>query len=204
MANQHPLWTEPREPVALDDRARDNLRFIRETMERAGSFTAVPGWGGIAMGITALGAAAIASLQRTSLDWLATWMIEATIAIAIASWTTFTKARASGASLFSGPGRRFVYSFAPPIFVGALLTLFLVRAGMTNSIAGMWLLLYGTAVVTGGAFSIRVVPLMGLCFMVLGAVALFSPSSWSNVLLATGFGGFHIIFGGVIARKYGG
>lgn len=197
-------WPEPPSPVALDDRARDNLRFIRETMERAGSFTAVPGWGGVAMGITALGAAAIASFQETRLAWLVTWMLEATIAIAIASWTTFTKARHSGASLFSGPGRRFVYSFAPPIFVGALLTIVLLREGLTRTIPGMWLVLYGTAVVTGGAFSIRIVPLMGLCFMVLGAVALFSPTSWSNILLAGGFGGFHILFGAVIARKYGG
>jgi hypothetical protein len=203
MPNQEP-WPQPTSPVALDDRARDNLRFIRETMERAGSFTAVPGWGGVAMGITAIGAAAIASFQSSRLAWLVTWMLEATIAIAIASWTTFTKARSSGTSLFSGPGRRFVYSFAPPIFVGGLLTFVLVREGLFSSIAGMWLLLYGTAVVTGGAFSIRVVPLMGLCFMVLGAVALFSPSSWSNVLLAVGFGGFHLLFGGVIARKYGG
>jgi hypothetical protein len=203
MSGQQP-WQQPGQPVALDDHARDNLRFIRETMERAGSFTAVPGWGGIAMGITALGAATIASFQESSLAWLVTWMIEATVAIAIASWTTFTKARQSGASLFSGPGRRFVYSFAPPILVGAVLTIVMVRQGLVSTIAGMWLLLYGTAVVTGGAFSIRIVPLMGLCFMVLGAVALFSPSSWSNILLAVGFGGFHIIFGGVIARSYGG
>jgi hypothetical protein len=203
MSGQEP-WPERTSPVALDDRARDNLRFIRETMERAGSFTAVPGWGGVAMGITALGAAAIASFQGSPLAWLVTWMLEAGIAIAIASWTTFTKARHSGASLFSGPGRRFVYSFAPPIFAGALLTIVLLRQGLTSTIPGMWLVLYGTAVVTGGAFSIRIVPLMGLCFMVLGAVALFSPSSWSNILLAVGFGGFHILFGGVIASKYGG
>lgn len=203
MSGQQP-WSQAPNPVALDDRARDNLRFIRETMERAGSFTAVPGWGGVAMGITALGAAAIASFQTSSRAWLVTWMIEATIAIGIASWTTFNKARSSGASLFSGPGRRFVYSFAPPILVGAVLTIVLFRQGLMSTIAGMWLLLYGTAVMTGGAFSIRIVPLMGLCFMVLGAVALFSPSSWSNVLLAAGFGGFHILFGGVIARSHGG
>jgi hypothetical protein len=203
MSSREP-WLPPERPVALDDRARDNLRFIRETMERAGSFTAVPGWGGVAMGITALGAAAIASFQSSSTAWLITWMIEATLAIAIASWTTITKARRSGTSLFSGPGRRFVYSFAPPVLVGALLTIVLVRQGLLSTIAGMWLLLYGTAVVTGGAFSIRIVHLMGLCFMVLGAVALFSPSEWSNILLAVGFGGFHIVFGGVIARNYGG
>ena len=89
-------------PVALDDRARENLRFIRETMERAGSFTALPGWGVIAMGITALGAAVIASQQATSLAWLVTWMVEAVIAIAIAGWTMVSKARETGSSLFTG------------------------------------------------------------------------------------------------------
>lgn len=190
--------------VAMDDRARDNLRFIRETMERAGSFTAVPGWGGVAMGITAIGAAVIASRQGTSIGWLLTWIGEAAVAVAIAIWTTLSKAREAGGSILSGPGRRFVYSFVPPLFAGGLLTLMLVRAGATGAIAGVWLLLYGTGVVTGGAFSIRVVPLMGLCFMVLGAVALFCPASWGNVLLAAGFGGFHILFGAVIARRYGG
>jgi hypothetical protein len=191
-------------PVAMDASARDNIRFIRETMERAASFTAVPGWGGIAMGITAVGATAIASLQKSPTVWLITWGCEALVAVAIAVWTTCSKARDAGTAILSGPGRRFVYSFAPPIFVGVLLTLVLVRAGLIGSIAGVWLLLYGTAVVTGGVLSIRIVPLMGLCFMVLGAVALFSPSSWSDAFLAAGFGGLHIIFGAVIARKYGG
>src|SRR5574340_1201148 len=86
-------------PVALDDRARDNLRFIRETMERAGSFTAVPGWGGVAIGITAVGAAVIASRQANAFDWFATWVIEACVAVAIAIWTTISKSRSSGTSL---------------------------------------------------------------------------------------------------------
>ena len=202
MAAPGPIRPHP--PVAIADHARDNLRFIRETMERAASFTAVPGWGGVAMGITALGAAAIASRQASSLPWLFTWISEAFIAIIIACWTTYSKARQAGASLFSGPGRRFVYSFAPPLFVGALLTVLHLRSGEIGPIPGQWLLLYGTGVVTGGAFSIRIVPLMGLCFMVLGSVALFSPWNWQNALLAAGFGSLHIIFGAVIARKYGG
>ena len=191
-------------PVALDDRARDNIRFIRETMERAGSFTGVSGWGGIAMGITALGAAVIASRQESTLLWLVTWLAEAAVAIGIAVWTTYTKARAAGTALLSGPGRRFVYSFVPPLFVGVLLTVLLFRIGSIAELAGVWLLLYGTAVVAGGAYSIRIVPLMGLCFLVLGTVALFCPSGWGNVFLAVGFGGLHLIFGGIIAGKYGG
>src|SRR5271154_1700708 len=191
-------------PVAIADHARDNLRFIRETMERAASFTAVPGWGGVAMGITALGAAAIASRQTTPFSWLLTWVAEAFVAIGIACWTTYSKARRANTPMITGPARRFAYSFAPPLFVGALLTILHLRTNEIGVIPGQWLLLYGAGVVTGGAFSIRIVPLMGLCFMVLGAVALFSPWTWGNVFLAAGFGALHIIFGAVIARKYGG
>ncbi len=191
-------------PVALDDRARDNLRFIRETMERASSFTAVPGWGGVAMGITAIGAAAVASRQAGPVSWLSTWLAEALIATGIASFTTLSKARRANLPILAGPGRKFALSFAPPLFVGALLTVILFRAGLIWAIPGVWLLMYGTGVITGGAFSIRVVPLMGLCFMVLGTVALFSPANWGNIFLAAGFGSLHVIFGAVIAKNYGG
>jgi|ERR1700733_2481368 len=191
-------------PVALDDRARDNLRFIRETMERASSFTAVPGWGGVAMGITAAGAAVVASRQQAASAWLFTWLVEATVALAIAAWSTTSKAREANVPLLAGPGRKFALSFAPPMFTGALLTVILFHAGFNGAIPGVWLLLYGTGVVTGGAFSIRIVPLMGLCFMVLGTVALFCPATWGNAMLAGGFGGLHIIFGAIIARNYGG
>jgi len=194
----------PRPPVALDAHAADNLRFIRETMERAASFTAVPGWGGVVMGITAVGAAVVAGAQATPHAWLLTWMGEALLAFVIASCAVVWKARAAGIPLLTDPGRKFALSFAPPILVGVLLTLVLYQAGLLHAIPGMWLLLYGTGVVAAGAFSIRVVPLMGLCFMVLGAVALFTPESWNNWLMGAGFGGLHVVFGFVIARRYGG
>jgi len=199
-----PLRSPRPAPVALDDRARDNLRFIRETMERASSFTAISGWGGVAMGVTALGAAAVAARQPNSLGWLITWLVEASVGLGIAVFTTLTKARRANVSILTGPGRKFALSLAPPLAVGALLTFILFRAGLVGAIPGVWLLLYGTGVVTGGAFSVRVVPLMGLCFMVLGTTALFLPSSWGNIFLAAGFGGLHLIFGAVIARNYGG
>lgn len=193
-----------RRPVAIDDHARDNLRFIRETMERAGSFTAVPGWGGMVLGITAVGAAIVAAQQTSPGAWLTVWLVEAAIAFAIAGWSTLLKARRAKDSLLSGPARKFALSFVPPLFVGAILTYVLFHAGLVAAIPATWLLLYGTGVVTGGAFSIRVVPLMGLCFMVLGTVAFFCPAGWDKFLLGLGFGGFHILFGAVIARNYGG
>jgi hypothetical protein len=190
--------------IELDAHARDNLRFIRETMERAGEFTAVPGWGGVAIGITALGAAVVAAQQSQPRDAILIWLLEAALAIAIAGWTVFAKSRQARMPIFAGPGRKFALSFAPPVFAGALVSVLLYRAGMPEMLPGIWLLLYGTGVVTGGAFSIRIIPLMGLCFMVLGAVALFCPASWGNAFLAAGFGIFHIVFGAVIARRYGG
>ena len=192
------------EPPALHDRAMDNLRFIRETMERASSFTAVPGWGGVLMGASALGASFIASQQTSRNLWLATWVVEALLALVIGGWAMDRKARRAETPVLSGPGRKFALSYSPPILVGVLLTLVLLRAGLVSALPGMWLLLYGTGVVTGGAFSVKIVPVMGLCFMLLGAVALFAPAAWGNYLMAAGFGGLHIIFGIIIARRHGG
>lgn len=204
MATVRSIRASRAEPVSLQSHAMDNLRFIRETMERAGSFTAVPGWGGVAMGVSALGAAAIASWQATLERWLAVWLLEAAVALALAGLAIHRKAKAAKGPLVSAPARRFVLSFAPPLLVGGLLTAVLYRAGFPAAIPGAWLLLYGTGVVTGGAFSVSVVPVMGLCFMSLGAVALFCPFAWSTAFLAVGFGGLHIVFGIVIARRYGG
>lgn len=193
------------EPPALHDRAMDNLRFIRETMERASAFTAVPGWGQVAIGVTALFAALVASQQRPSFaDWFAVWMVEAAVSAGIAGWTMYRKAHASDTSLLSHPGRKLIINLMPPMVVGALLTVVFYRAGLTAQLPGLWLLLYGTGVVTGGAFSVRPVPVMGLCFMFLGAGALFLPAVWGDALMAAGFGLLHIIFGLHIARNYGG
>ncbi|HKX26819.1 MAG TPA: hypothetical protein VJ302_03920 [Blastocatellia bacterium] len=189
---------------ALHHRAMDNLRYIRETMERASSFTAVPGWGGVLVGWTALVAAGVATLIRDEHEWMYIWACELPLALCIGGLTMKQKARAAQLKLLSGPGRKFTLSLAPPLLAGALLSIGLSHAGAYGVLPGMWLLLYGAGVVTGGAFSVKVVPVMGLCFMGLGAVAVFAPITWGNLLMAAGFGGLHIIFGTIIARRHGG
>ncbi len=192
------------EPQALHSRAADNLRFIRETMERAGSFTAVPGWGTVGMGGLALLAAAAAAWQPAPERWLAIWLAAAVCALIVGGWAMVRKARAAGAPLFSGPARRFALTLSPPLAAGALLTAVLFPAEALRFLPGVWLLLYGTGVVTGGAFSVRAVPVMGLCFMILGGAAFLAPASWGDGLLAAGFGGLHVLFGLWIAWRHGG
>jgi hypothetical protein len=204
MTISRPTRPEQAGAPALHARAMDNLSFIRSTMERATAFTAVPGWGGVAMGVTALVATVLAFHSPSISQWLAVWLSASALAFAIGGWTMVIKARRGGTTVFSYSGRRFVLSYIPPLAVGALLTLVLVRAGLYSALPGTWLLLYGTGVVTGGAFSVRVVPIMGFCFMALGTVALLAPPAWSEWLLAAGFGGLHIVFGLIIARRYGG
>ncbi len=195
---------EPIRLVPLHDRAMDNLRYIRETMERATPFTGISGLGEIAIGVTAFIASVLAARQSTFNLWLAIWLAEALISLLIAGWSMDRKARAVQMPLVSGPGRKAVFSLAPPVIAGGLLTIVLVRAGLTTAIPGVWLLLYGTGVITGGMFSVRAVPAMGLCFMALGALALFSPPQFANWFMAVGFGGLHVLFGAIIVRKYGG
>jgi hypothetical protein len=207
MATVHPFPRPPEEPsesLALHDRAMDNLRFIRETMERAGSFTAVSGWGAVMIGVTALAAAPLAAMQRSPAAWLAVWCVEALLALAIGAWSVARTARAAGMPLLSGPGRKVALSLSPPLVAGAVLTGVLFGSGMLALLPGMWLLLFGAGIVAAGAFSVRIVPVMGLCFMLLGSVALLLPPGWGNGLMAFGFGGLHIVFGTLIARRYGG
>jgi hypothetical protein len=204
MALPEPLHSASRAPIPIDARAADHLRYIRETMERAAEFTAVPGWGGVAMGVTALVAAFFASRQPTAGRWLNIWLIEAFVAVAIAAPAAATKAHRANAKLLSGPGRKFLLSFAPPIAVGGLLTYALSHAGLHALLPGVWLLLYGTGIVTAGAFSVRVVPIMGMCLMLLGAAALFVPRGIGDLFMTFGFGFVQIGFGVWIARRYGG
>jgi hypothetical protein len=190
--------------------ALEQLRFIRRTMENAGSFTAVPGWGGVAIGVTALAASLVAGrypVHGTALQaqrWAMIWLVEAAVALVLGWAAMLRKSHVNGTPVFSGPGRRFLLSFAPPLAAGALLTWPLLHSGMAPMLPAAWLLLYGTGVVTGGAFSVRAVPVMGLSFMALGMAALVLPPVWLDTLMAVGFGGLHMIFGFVIARRHGG
>jgi hypothetical protein len=193
-------------PEALRDHAVNNIRFIRDTMERAGSFTSIPGWGGLAVGVTALATAAVAQ-PYTSLrpvQWLSIWLGCAVIASGI-GWTTMVlKGKRSGVSLTNSVARRFFAAYFAPMIAGAAVTYALWRDDSYRAMPALWLLLYGAAFVSSGAFSLRVIPVMGACFMALGVVAAFLPLAFANLLLGAGFGGLHIIFGIVIARNYGG
>jgi hypothetical protein len=200
-----PLRQQPTDqPTALHERAMDDLRFIRQTMERAGSFTAIPGWGGVAIGFTALAAALLGAAQSTAGLWLAVWLGTAVVATVIAVATLTLKARRSGVPLSTGPGRKFLLSFLPPVGAAMALTAALYTHGAVALLPGLWLLSYGAAIVTAGTFSVRAVPLMGIGFMAAGALALVTPVAWADAWMAVGFGGLHIVFGLLIARRHGG
>ncbi|RJP23418.1 MAG: hypothetical protein C4527_20150 [Candidatus Omnitrophota bacterium] len=194
----------PADPQALHVHAMNDLRFIRDTMERAASFTAVPGWGMVLMGSTAIITALIASQRSTMQDWLVLWLCEAVLASLIGSIAMGYKAHLAQVSLFSGVGWRFMLNLFVPIVAAIPLTVVLYQHGLVDVLPGLWLLLYGAGVVTGGVFSVRVVPMMGICYVLAGVFALFTPAEWGNYFLATGFGGFNIIFGCMIAWRHGG
>ncbi len=221
MRPDRPALRRHEPPTPPDAAAASSLRFIRETMARTGTFTAVPGWGGVAMGVTATLAALVAARQPTVSDWLTVWTAEALIGLLLGAWTTIAKARRGGAPLLSGQGRKFLLGLLPALLVGVALTLAIYgyEVGASGEVAarqapfatasrhllpGLWLLLYGAGVASAGMFSIRPIPLMGSLFMLLGALALLAPSAWGDHFMTLGFGGLHIGFGLLIALRHGG
>ncbi len=212
MSTERKESPDPGAPVQLHARAMDNLAFIREAMTRSSSFTSVPGRGLLAMGLLALAGSFWAS--RPGAPWLGTWLAVAGGSVTVGAVSMTLKARRNRESLWMGPGRRFALSLAPPIVAGALLTAVFVHEGLWRLLPPLWLLLYGAGCVTGGAFSVRVVPLMGMCFMALagglmslpeyGAFDVAGGMTAGDLFLAAGFGGLHIVFGVVIALRHGG
>ena len=195
---------EEAQPPALHDRAIDNLSFIRQAMERAGSFTAVSGSGIVAIGLIAFISAFVASQQTGANAWLAVWLTAAAAAVVIELSLTARKARALGLPIDSGPGRKFALAFTPTLMAGAILTVALTPAAPRDLLVGTWLLLYGAGVTAGGALSVPVVPVMGVSFMLAGVVALMLPPELANWMMLAGFGALHVVFGFLIARRYGG
>ncbi len=195
---------EANAPVNISDRATDNLQFIRETMERSAVFTSVPGYGGMLMGATAIGAAFVANQQTYLRNWLIVWIVEAILAFFVGLLAMWQKSKIAATPLASAPARKFAMSFAPPLVCGIIITLGLWRYENYETMIPVWHLLYGAAVVCGGAFSVKAVPVMGWCFIALGAVAFLLPRGFGDELMILSFGILHIVFGFIIARKYGG
>lgn len=192
------------DPAPIHEHALSNLRYIREAMERASAFTSIPGWGGVGMGLVAIATAVLSHPFAGTREWLLAWLGCAAVAVVIASVAMFRKARRANISFSGTPSRRFFTSYLAPLAAGAALTYLLGHQGMYAVLPATWLLLYGASFISSGSYSISVVPVMGVCFMVLGVVACFVPVSAGNALLGVGFGGLHVGFGVLIARRYGG
>ena len=193
-----------RQPRSISHQAADNLTFIRSAMERSATFTAIPGVGGVAIGLVAVAAAIVSARQPTANRWLVTWLAAAAVAVPVELVAMSLKARRAGLTLTGATTRRFALGMAAPLVAGAAITWQLWRVGSFNVIAPAWLLLYGAGVVSGGMFSVPVIRTMGVCFMAAGLASMVTPSDWGTIWLGIGFGGLHIAFGAYIARNHGG
>ena len=194
----------PATPTLLENRAEENLRFIRETMDRSATFSAVPGVGGIAMGFLGLGAAVLAARETAPSGWLLTWLAAAPVAAGCGVFFLLRKARATATDVARGAGRRFALALVPPLLAGAALTAALVTLRAFGVLPGLWLLLYGIAVLAAGAHSVPAVRIFGAALLVLGFAALAAPFPAANALLGAGFGLGHVVTGAVVAKHHGG
>jgi hypothetical protein len=189
--------------VALESHALGTLNYIRASIEAAGSF-AVPGSAGVAMGAAGVLATMVASIPQVAPHWLPVWLLAAMVA-ACSGVILVARQPARGSTLYSGPARKFVLSLCPALLAGAVLTVVLYQSAHIQLIPGMWLLLYGCAVLSASMMSTAsIVPLiatMGGLFIVLALVAFRVPPGWHNFVLGVGFGALHLAFGVAIGRK---
>ena len=205
VANIRPISTAPSaSPPALSDRAIENLRYIREAMERAEPVTIISGWGIAAAGGVAFVATAATVRMPMGTRWIVTWVTAAVVAFAVSLGGTMRKANRNETPFLSAATQRLALAFFPGMFIAAILTGALLRIGLRELVVPLWLLAYGAAVTAAGMFSVRIIPVMGVCFILLGTLAAFFPRGFETWFMAAGFGALHVLFGVLIARRYGG
>lgn len=195
------LW-RMRQPdtVALDSHAAATLRYIRASMEAAGT-VAVPGSAGMTMGVVGLLAAALASTPALRAHWLVVWLIAATLAALAGGVLMARQASRQGFTLFGAPVRKFILCLAPGLFAGAIMTWVLWQGGHLRAIPGTWLLLYGCALISTSAPTTGIMGVLGSLFALLGLIALLIPESLHTIALGAGFGGLHLLFGILIRQR---
>jgi hypothetical protein len=193
--------------VALDSHALGTLNYIRASIDAAGAF-AVPGTAGIAMGAVGLVAAGVASIPALAGHWLLVWLTAAAMAAGVGVVLVARHRSGIGLPLYRGPARRFVLCLCPALLAGGVLTAVLLQVGEARLVAGVWLLLYGCAVLSAALVTapamMRLIGAMGGLFVVCGAIAFEISPRWHNVVLGGGFGLLHLVFGFLIGRIDGG
>jgi hypothetical protein len=201
--SNHPYSSRSSPPASLHQHAQDNLQYIRDTMESATSFTGISGKGYIFAGISALGAAWLAAQQTSNTGWLGVWMAELALAATATLSMTAFKARGQGTSLWSTNGIKLLLAFLPGMTAGGIITLALYLQDDITLLPGIWMCLYGASVMTAGVHSVRLIPIMGGLFILVGALVLLTPLP-ANTMLGLGLGILHILFGIIVWRKHGG
>jgi hypothetical protein len=190
-------------PAAIESRALGTLAYIRASIESSSSMD-VPGMAGIVMGIIGVLAAVVVSLPRWAPHWLAIWLAAAVVALVLGGALVARQIARRGHARYLGPVRKFLLCLCPALLAGAVLTLVLGTAGETRVIPGMWLLLYGCAVLSASTVTVagiaRLICMMGGLFVVLGLMTFALPVTAHTVMLGLGFGLLHIIFGFLIGR----
>ncbi len=190
-------------PIPIESRALGTLAYIRASIESSGSM-AVPGMAGIVMGGIGIIATIVASVPRGAPHWLGIWLVAAAVAFALGGAMMAREAAQSGHARYLGPVRKFLLCLCPALLTGAALTFVLWRAGATGLIPGIWLLLYGCAVLSASTVTIartmRLICIMGVLFMLLGLLAFAAPAGTHTLILGMGFGALHTIFGILIGQ----
>ena len=190
-------------PAAIESRALGTLAYIRASIESSSSMD-VPGMAGIVMGIIGVLAAIVVSLPRWAAHWLGIWLAAAVVALVLGGALVARQIARRGHARYLGPVRKFLLCLCPALLAGAVLTLVLGTAGETRVIPGMWLLLYGCAVLSASTVTVagiaRLICMMGGLFVVLGLMTFALPAAAHTAMLGLGFGLLHIIFGFLIGR----
>jgi hypothetical protein len=197
----------------------DDLKDIKDIMNRSSRFLSLSGLSGVFAGVFALGGAYLAygTVYKSqdylgyrqadmSTETLTTLLLIAlaTVALAVGVGILLTtrEARKSNQKLWDAQTKRLMINLLIPLVTGGILCLMLLLTGYIGFVAPLTLIFYGLALVNASKYTLTEVRSLGLLEIGLGLLAVHF-IGYGLIFWAAGFGVLHIIYGIVMHIRYG-
>ena len=193
------------------EEARENLRVIRQTMERSTKYSTLSGISGVLVGLAGIAGVVAtwvlgpgAAIYHHPLRLASIWIVTLFTAIGIDLICNKRRAARVGKHIVSSLGAHIVLAALPAFFAAGILTYFFFQHHLLIYLWGVWMLCYGLAICAVGLFSVRPATYLGSAFVIAGAATLLMPAvPYHLIMMAVTFGGFHILYGVLMARRHG-
>lgn len=194
----------------------EDLKDIKDMMNKSSKFISLSGWSGISIGILALLASLIAYQRILSYKDISVYntgwglanelfvigFITLFVSLFMGIIFTYQKSKRLGQKIWNQQTKNLLWNLFIPLVIGGALCLSLFNQGLFIYIAPLTLIFYGLALINASKYTFTEIRSLGITNCVLGLLGI-NFVGYGLLLWSIGFGILHIIYGILMKVKHG-